>query len=156
MKHVKSLNEFFSFSKAKENFRKGQEMAKEYISKNPEILDEVAHKIEQLTPEERARLENAKSKLDNLAAKPEVAEEIIGESNLNESSRLDSIIDKIGAFLGIGTILTTLLGGLGSLIYGGFNNQPLFVIIGIISTLIGIGLANMNGGDDDRDYYEIP
>ena len=156
MKHVKSLNEFFSFSKAKENFRKGQEMAKEYISKNPEILDEVAHKIEQLTPEERARLENAKSKLDNLASKPEVAEEIIGESNLNESSRLDSIIDKIGAFLGIGSILTTLLGGLGSMIYGGFNNQPLFVIVGIISTLIGIGLTNMNGGDDDRDYYEIP
>jgi hypothetical protein len=151
MKHVKSVNEFFSFNKAKENFRKGQEMAKEYISKNPEILDEVAHKIEQLTPEERTKLENAKSKLDNLAKKPEVAEDIIGESNLNESSRLDSIIDKIGAFLGIGSILTTLLGGLGSLIYGGFNNQPLFVIIGIISTLIGIGLTNMSGGEEDRN-----
>jgi len=151
MKHVKSVNEFFSFNKAKENFRKGQEMAKEYISKNPEILDEVAHKIEQLTPEERTKLENAKSKLDNLAKKPEVAEDIIGESNLNESSRLDSIIDKIGAFLGIGSILTTLLGGLGSMIYGGFNNQPLFVIIGIISTLIGIGLTNMGGGEEDRN-----
>ena len=151
MKHIKSVNEFFSFNKAKENFRKGQEMAKEYISKNPKILDEVAHKIEQLTPEERTKLENAKSKLDNLAKKPEVAEDIIGESNLNESSRLDSIIDKIGAFLGIGSILTTLLGGLGSLIYGGFNNQPLFVIIGIISTLIGIGLTNMSGGEEDRN-----
>ena len=148
MKHVKSVNEFFSFSKAKENFRKGQEMAKQYISENPEIIDEVAHKIEKLTTEERARLESAKSKLDNLASKPKVAEEIIGESNLNESSRLD----KIGAFLGIGSILTTLLGGLGSMIYGGFNNQPLFVIVGIISTLIGIGLTNMGGGDDRRNY----
>ena len=147
MKHVKSINEFFSFSKAKENFIKGQDMAKEYISKNPEIIDEVAHKIEKLTTEERERLESAKSKLDNLASKPEVAEEIIGESNLNESSRLD----KIGAFLGLGSILTTLLGGLGSMIYGGFNNQPLFVIIGIISTLIGIGLTNMGGGKEDRN-----
>ena len=151
MKHVKSVNEFFSFNNAKKNFIKGQKMAEKYITENPEILDEVAHKIEQLTPEERTKLENAKSKLDNLAKKPEVAEDIIGESNLNESSRLDSIIDKIGAFLGIGSILTTLLGGLGSLIYGGFNNQPLFVIIGIISTLIGIGLTNMSGGEEDRN-----
>jgi hypothetical protein len=151
MKHVKSVNEFFSFNNAKENFIKGQEMTKKYITENPKILDEVAHKIEQLTPEERTKLENAKSKLDNLAKKPEVAEDIIGESNLNESSRLDSIIDKIGAFLGIGSILTTLLGGLGSLIYGGFNNQPLFVIIGIISTLIGIGLTNMGGSEEDRN-----
>jgi hypothetical protein len=150
MKHVKSVNEFFSFNNAIENFRKGQKIAEEYITENPEILDEVAHKIEQLTPEERTKLENAKSKLDNLAKKPEVAEDIIGESNLNESSR-HSIIDKIGAFLGIGSILTTLLGGLGSLIYGGFNNQPLFVIIGIISTLIGIGLTNMGGSEEDRN-----
>jgi hypothetical protein len=148
MKHVKSINEFFYFNKAKENFRKGQEMAKEYISENPEIIDEVAHKIEKLTTEQRARLESAKSKLDKLAENPETAEKMIGESIINESSRLD----KIGAFLGLGSILTTLLGGLGSMIYGGFNNQPLFVIVGIISTLIGIGLTNMGGGDDKRNY----
>jgi hypothetical protein len=116
----------------------------------------VAHKIEQLTPEERTKLENAKSKLDNLAAKPEVVEEIIGEANLFESQGFSKILDKIGAFLGIGSILAPLLGGLGAIIYGGFENQPLLVIIGIISTFIGMGLMNMNGGDDDRDYYEIP
>jgi hypothetical protein len=37
------------------------------------------------------------------------------------------------------------------MIYGGFNNQPIFVIIGIISTLIGIGLTNMGGGKEDRN-----
>lgn len=147
MKHVKSINEFFSFSKAKENFRKGQKMAKQYISENPNIIDEVVHKIEKLTTEQRARLESAKSKLDKLTENPETAEKMIGESIINESSRLD----KIGAFLGLGSILTTLLGGLGSMIYGGFNNQPIFVIIGIISTLIGIGLTNMGGGKEDRN-----
>jgi hypothetical protein len=147
MKHVKSLNEFFSFNKAKENFRKGQEMAKEYISKNPKVLDEVKQRLEDLTTEQKAKLRSAKSKLDKLAENPETAEKMIGESIINESSRLD----KIGAFLGLGSILTTLLGGLGSMIYGGFNNKPIFVIIGIISTLIGIGLTNMGGGKEDRN-----
>jgi hypothetical protein len=147
MKHVKSLNEFFSFNKAKENFRKGQEMAKEYISENPKVLDEVKQRLEDLTTEQKAKLHSAKSKLDKLAENPETAENMIGESIINESSRLD----KIGAFLGLGSILTTLLGGLGSMIYGGFNNQPIFVIIGIISTLIGIGLTNMGGGKEDRN-----
>jgi hypothetical protein len=147
MKHVKSLNEFFSFNKAKENFRKGQEMAKEYISENPKVLDEVKQRLEDLTTEQKAKLHSAKSKLDKLAENPETAENMIGESIINESSRLD----KIGAFLGLGSILTTLLGGLGSMIYGGFNNQPLFVIIGIISTLIGIGLTNMGGSEEDRN-----
>jgi hypothetical protein len=152
MKHVKSVNEFFMLGKASENFRKGQEMAKEYISKNPKVLDEVKQRLEDLTTEQKAKLRSAKSKLDKLAENPETAEKMIGESIINEGSRFDSIVDKIGAFLGLGSILATLLGGLGSLIYGGLANQPLLVIVGIISTLIGIGLTNMGGGDDKRNY----
>ena len=152
MRHVKSVNEFFMLGKARENFRKGQEMAKQYISENPEVLDEVANRIEELSPEQRAKLQNATSKLDKLAEKPEAAEEMLGESILKEASRFDSVIDKIGAFLGIGSTLATLLGGLGSIIYGGFENQPLLVTIGAISTFIGMGLMKLIGGKDERDY----
>ena len=151
MRHVKSVNEFFMLGKARENFRKGQEMAKQYISENPEVLDEVKQRLEDLTPEQKAKLRSAKSKLDKLAENPEAAEEMLGESIINEGSRFDRIVDKIGAFLGLGSILATLLGGLGSLIYGGLANQPLLVIVGIISTLIGVGLTNMGGGKEDRN-----
>jgi hypothetical protein len=126
-------------------------MAKQYISENPEVLDEIKQRLEDLTPEQKAKLRSAKSKLDKLAENPEAAEEMLGESIINEGSRFDRIIDKIGAFLGLGSILATLLGGLGSLIYGGLANQPLLVIVGIISILIGVGLTNMGGGEEDRN-----
>lgn len=145
MKHVRNVNEFFSFSKAKENFKKGQEMARQFVQENPEALEELKSKIEELSPEERAKL----GKVKLLENKPDEVEKAVGE--IGESSRFMRIIDKIGAFLGIGAILTPILGGLGAVIAGGLQGQPLTVAAGFIATFIGFGLMNMGSSDDDRD-----
>lgn len=145
MKHVRNVNEFFSFSKAKENFKKGQEMARQFVQENPEALEELKSKIEELSDEERAKL----GKVKLLENKPDEVEKAVGE--IGESSRFMRIIDKIGAFLGIGAILTPILGGLGAVIAGGLQGQPLTVAAGFIATFIGLGLMNMGSSDDDRD-----
>ena len=149
MEHIKSINEFFSFSKAKEEFQRGQDLAKEYSNKNPEVLSQIQSNIENLDPEKKSILSKVVNKLKSLTKKPEEVENIIGESILLEelSGFLDGfskILDKIGRWLGIGTLLATIFGGAGTTLYALAQGETSMAILGLIVFFIGIGLSRIN------------
>ncbi len=145
MEHIKSINEFFSFSKAKEEFQKGQKLAKEYSNKNPEVLSEIQSNIENLIPEKKGILSKIVDKLKGLTEKPEEVENIIGESILLEDlSGFSKILDKIGKWLGIGTLLATIFGGAATTLYALAQGETSMAILGLIVFFIGTGLSRIN------------
>ena len=151
MEHIKSINEFFSFSKAKEELQKGQDLAKECLEENPEVVSKIQSNIENLSPEKKGILSKVINKLKSLTEKPEEVEEvenIIGESILlEESGYVDGffkILEKIGKWLGIGTLLATIFGGAGTTLYALAQGETSMAILGLIVFFIGIGLSRIN------------
>ena len=144
MEHIKSINEFFTFSKAKEEFQKGQILAKEYLNGNPEVLSEIQSNIENLSPEKKGILSKVVNKLKSLTEKPEEVENIIGDDLLESESKFSKILDKIGKWLGIGTLLATLFGGAGTTFYALAHGETSMAILGLIVFFIGTGLNRIN------------
>lgn len=145
MEHIKSINEFLSFSKAKEEFQRGQDLAKEYSNKNPEVLSQIQSNIENLDKEKKSILSKVVNKLKSLTEKPEEVENIIGESILLEDlSGFFKILEKIGKWLGIGTLLATIFGGAGTTLYALAQGETSMAILGLIVFFIGIGLSRIN------------
>ena len=144
MEHIKSINEFFSFNKSIEEFQKGQILAKEYLNKNPEVLSEIQSNIENLSPEKKSILSKIVNKLKSLTEKPEEVENVIGDDLLESESRFSKILDKIGRWLGIGTLLITLFGGAITTLYALMQEQTTMAIIGLIVFFIGTGLSRIN------------
>jgi hypothetical protein len=145
MEHIKSINEFFSFSKAKEEFQRGQDLAKNCLKDNPEVLSQIQSNIENLDTEKKSILSKVFNKLKSLTEKPEEVENIIGESILLEDlSGFFKILEKIGKWLGIGTLLATIFGGAGTTLYALAQGETSMAILGLIVFFIGIGLSRIN------------
>ena len=147
MKHLKKMNELFLWDNLKVKFKNGENLAKEYLRSNPEVLDQIKSNIENLNTDEQIRLLSIKDKLNSLVKNPDATEEIIGEDVLENQSKISKILEKIGKWLGIGTLLVTIFGGIVTIIYGLLQAEPLIAIIGFIVFFIGTGINSMKSSD---------
>lgn len=150
MKHLKSVNEFFSNKKVneefigwlKDKFKAGVEYGENYIEKQPEELERIQQELREY--KDQSAIIKLKNWVNSLLGKSEeeVADEL-KEVGLNEST--DDLLGKIARISGAALGLLTIFGSIISAFVGLIMSNGLLFVIGAVVAVISTSIAGAFG-----------
>jgi hypothetical protein len=150
MKHLKSVNEFFSNKKVneeligwlKDKFKAGVEYGENYLEKEPEEIERIQQELREYKDQSAVmRLNNwVKSLIGK--SEEEVADEL-KEVELNESS--ENLLKKISRISGAAIGLLTIFGSIITAMVGLYQQNGFLFVIGAVVAIISTSIAGAFG-----------
>ena len=150
MKHLKSVNEFFSNKKVneeligwlKDKFKAGVEYGENYLEKEPEEIERIQQELREYKDQSAVmRLNNwVKSLIGK--SEEEVADEL-KEVELNESS--ENLLKKISRISGSAIGLLTIFGSIITAMVGLYQQNGFLFVIGAVVAIISTSIAGAFG-----------